>query len=340
MSQTSKKNKRSNDNTRPSPIITSPSGVKIQITAGNKLQHIRALARDPEITDAQFRALVVMVDTTNEGYGDQDNWGFSYQKYETLAVEIGKGESAAKRIVKELETGERKVGSGKLKKIVQGKVMLDAHRSGPKGGRSNVNKYWLRSWPTFAAVEDSAKGPAARPFTSGKGPVSDGKGPVSDSETVRFSDEKGPAARPDSPTPPYRHIYEDSPASANGGSGPVESFVEQDQSDAQPTPINDNQPEQDRPDAPSEGRIRKKFDEFWNAYPRKLEKDKDEAFREFRKIALSGEVKSAQIMEGLSIYRKSVSEPRYVVSPVKWLRERRWEEFAAMPRQSMRSMAI
>lgn len=67
MSHTYRNNKNSNDNTAPAKVIRSPDGTEIQITAGRKLQVIRSFASDPEITDAQFRTLVCIVDRLNEG---------------------------------------------------------------------------------------------------------------------------------------------------------------------------------------------------------------------------------------------------------------------------------
>lgn len=220
MPQKPRARRYSNEDKRQSQIFTSPDGIRMQITAGNKLQHIRALARDSQITDAQFRVLVLLVDTTDEGYGDQENWGFSYLKYETLAAEVGKSESAAKRIVKELETGERESGTGTRKKIIQGKVMLDAIRSGSKGGRSNVNKYSLRTWAQFAAVEETAKGPVDVVIEPENGSVRGEKGPVFERETVRFSGPKGPAAGPDSPVPTFKPT-QDSPESCRVESVPA-----------------------------------------------------------------------------------------------------------------------
>jgi hypothetical protein len=105
-------------------------------------------------------------------------------------------------------------------------------------------------------------------------------------------------------------------------------------------PINNVQSEQRKSDGPPEDQIWKRFNEFWNAFPRKLEKNKEETYKEFRLIALSGGVTSTEIMEGLSMYKESVSVPRYVVSPLKWLKERRWEEFAAMRRQAVRGKKV
>lgn len=143
MPQASTKNKPD------APIITSPDGVKIQITAGRKLQQIRAYARDPEITDAQFRVLAVTTDRTNEGYGsDETKWGRSYANYETLGEDTAKTPSAVKRIVHELETGEREVGTGKKKQIKSCTVALTVERD-ILANLETARKKQSRNWKRF-----------------------------------------------------------------------------------------------------------------------------------------------------------------------------------------------
>jgi hypothetical protein len=145
MSQNTAKNKNDNDNDRPAKVITSPDGTEILITAGRKLQQIRSFASDPEITDAQFRALVCIVDRLNEGHGsDQSRWGSAYPNFETLAKDIAKDERAAKRIVKELDKGQRQARSGGKTKLVQCKSVLNVQRSKDKDKRDGVNLYRLK----------------------------------------------------------------------------------------------------------------------------------------------------------------------------------------------------
>src|SRR3954447_8520830 len=123
------------------PILTSPEGVKIQVTAGRKLQEIRSYAEDPEITDAQFRALVCLVDRLNEGhFGDESRWGSAYPNYETLAKDIAKDARAAKRIIKEPKTGQREIRSKSgERKLVPCKAVLNV-KSTKKGKSDEVNE--------------------------------------------------------------------------------------------------------------------------------------------------------------------------------------------------------
>jgi hypothetical protein len=158
MSQTYRKNKNSNDTT-PAKIIISPDGTKIQITAGRKLQRIRSFASDPEITDAQFRALFCIVDRLNEGKEgtDESRWGSAYPNYDTLAKDIAKDERAARRIVKELEDGQRQTRSGGVTKLVPCKSVLNVRRSKDQDERDSVNEYRLNEWGAFA-IDGSGKG--------------------------------------------------------------------------------------------------------------------------------------------------------------------------------------
>lgn len=156
MSQNTAKNKNYN-NDRSAKIITSPDGTEIQITAGRKLRAIRSFARDTNITDAQFRALVCIVDRLNEGQGDEKRWGSAYPKFETLAQDIAKDERAAKRIVKELETGQRQTRSGRVTTLVPCKSVLTVQRSKDEDERNNVNLYRLKEWGAFA-INQSGEG--------------------------------------------------------------------------------------------------------------------------------------------------------------------------------------
>jgi hypothetical protein len=151
MSQTYRKNKNSNDTTL-AKVITSPDGTEIQITAGRKLQRIRSLASDPEITDAQFRALVCIIDRLNEGREgtDESRWGSAYPNFETLAKDIAKDERAAKRIIKELESGQRQTRSGGVTTLVPCKSVLTVQRSKDEDEKDNVNLYRLKEWGAFA----------------------------------------------------------------------------------------------------------------------------------------------------------------------------------------------
>ncbi|MCA1498100.1 helix-turn-helix domain-containing protein [Bradyrhizobium sp. NBAIM14] len=148
--KTGKNNKPANDNTR---VIKTPEGVEIQITAGRKLQQIRAFARDPDISDAQFRALVCIVDRLNEGKEgtDQSLWGSAYPSPETLAADMAKDERAARRIVKELRDGQRETRSKSgVRSFVPCKAVLSVENRKTADGHDDFNLIRLRTWEAFA----------------------------------------------------------------------------------------------------------------------------------------------------------------------------------------------
>lgn len=199
-------NKSKNDNTTPAKVITSPDGTKIQITAGRKLQVIRSFASDPEITDAQFRALVCIIDRLNEGKEgtDESRWGSAYPKFETLARDIAKDERAAKRIVTELEKGKRQTRSGGKTKSVPCKSVLAVQRSKDEGERDNVNEYRLIEWGAFA-IDASGQGAVTRKDEGAVTCKHEGKGAVTCQEGcghlqggMRSPVTKGAVTAPDS----------------------------------------------------------------------------------------------------------------------------------------------
>jgi hypothetical protein len=311
-------------------IITSPDGVRIKITEGRKLQQIREYARDPLITDAQFRLLAVMTDRTNEGYGsDETKWGYSYANYETLGDDTAKTPSAVKRMVQELETGKREVGTGKKKEIKECKVALSVKRDS-RPGRSKVNHYWQPDLNRIAAVEETEKGPAARPFPEKKGPVSDEKGSGFSDERVRFSGQKGPAARPDSSftDSPQRHTSQDSKSAY--GVCPDDSSI------GRKKEANDNKPvDIPKHKVPPDEVICQAFEALWNVYPRSI--NRDEAYEVFREIALTGSVTLREIIDGAKIYKQSCPELKYTPALANWLRKKRWGEFKNAKKNTCRA---
>jgi hypothetical protein len=345
MSQNTTKNKNIN-NDRPAKVITSPDGTEIQITAGRKLQAIRSFARDPDITDAQFRALVCIVDRLNEGQGsDESRWGSAYPKFETLAQDIAKDERAAKRIVKELETGQRQTRSGMVTTLVPCKSVLTVQRSKDEDERNNVNLYRLKEWGAFAIDQ------------SGEGAVTCKERCGHLQEGVRSPVREGAVTAPDSTHLLTSETHLTDPpqlAPASGERGPADGLDDRhlEQEDhrsretSQARASNDNQPVDDHSRSKEQPvpSYSPTFEGFWNAYPRKLEKDKPAAYSQWLEIKQAGGVTSDQIMCGLSVYKRAKREgdPNHVMFPVRWLKERRWTEFAAMPSGSNRrqTMAI
>ncbi len=105
MAQKARESKKSNDN-RPVQVITSPEGVKIQITAGNKWKFTRAVHRagKKQYSELQKQIMTILIDLTNEGYGpDLSKWGWAYPSFVKLAAECGCTPEAAKSNIKKLE---------------------------------------------------------------------------------------------------------------------------------------------------------------------------------------------------------------------------------------------
>ncbi|WP_316228322.1 hypothetical protein [Bradyrhizobium sp. SZCCHNR1039] len=311
------------EKSKSNPEFESPDGVRIQINrGGNKMQFVRDLCRNKKITPIQFRILVPLVDTSNEGTDDdRSRWGKSWLSLENLAKESGCSKRAVEKNLPKLEAAD----------IV--KVWRDLDDDGrPTGGKSNVNEYWLYGWNKFGAVVEDGNSERRSPFEDGNSERGTSKQRTADQQTANAGPGNSEQRSPDSTYRPYSKTQPKDPtqaAPASGERGPAGGLNDQDQTSNHPS-ANDN-------DTPEEAHIRKCFNDFWALYPRKI--GKDEAFREFRKIAMSGEVSSAEIMRGLSMYRKSIerSEPRFVLGPARWLRERRWGEFSAMPSQTLRS---
>jgi len=91
-----------------------------------------------------------------------------------------------------------------------------------------------------------------------------------------------------------------------------------------PTPKNNNIKEEQVKNNKSE----ELFNEFWNAYPRKL--DKAKAFRAF-KSALK-RTKFEDILAGVIAYRNDPKrDPDFTKYPATWLNNDSWENAAALP---------
>lgn len=224
MSQKSQKNKHVNDNT---PAFTSPDGILVRINrGGNKIQFIRDLCRNEEITHVQFRILVPLVDMSNEGtHEDSGRWGKAWMSVETLAKESGCSERAVQDNMPLLEAAG----------IV--KVKRDLTDDGkPKGGRSNVNEFWLTGWNKFGAVvEDEKKGARGAPFGEKE------RVHAAPDKGARGS-EKGAHRAPDSTYRPYAETQpKDSTAAASGERGPAAVDLSFDGSEQKPEPANGNE---------------------------------------------------------------------------------------------------
>ncbi|QPF85509.1 hypothetical protein IC762_04025 [Bradyrhizobium genosp. L] len=311
------------------PVLTSPEGVKIQITAGRKLQMIRSYADDPEITDAQFRALVCITDRLNEGRsGDESRWGSAYPNYKTLAKDIAKDERAAKRIVNELETGQRETRCKGETKLVPCKAVLNVKRT-KKGKSDEVNEYRLKNWGAFAVA---CGGAFTAPPQPEEGAVTGEEGCGHLSEGVRSPVDEGAFTAPNSSHGPRSETHPKDPpqsALASGKRRPAVGSVDNDH--PQSKPANENL----LVDWPTDWR-----DQFWNAYPKR--KNTKAAEAALVSVAKSG-VKFEPVLIAARRHGQEVSDRQFCADPVKWIADKPWLDNAKAREQARRallSMAI
>lgn len=331
MKQSSKKSKSNSE----APILTSPEGVKIQITAGRKLQMIRSFAHDPEITDAQFRALVCITDRLNEGRtGDESRWGSAYPNYETIAKDIAKDVRSAKRVIKELETGQRETNpKNGERKLVPCKAVLNVKRT-KNGDADESNEYRLKNWGAFAVA--SRDGAFTAPPQSEEGAVTGQEGCGHPSKGVRSPVDESPVTAPDSSHGPRSETHPKDPsqsAPASGERGPAVDLND----DRQPSkPANDNPQVEPWPDD-----IEVLVDKFQSYYPKGGDRSKiAEALEEIRR---EGKAEFEDILRGASNYKRenAGTEPKYLKNPENFLKERLWTGYQQDHRQRPRpAMAI
>ncbi|WP_038378648.1 helix-turn-helix domain-containing protein [Bradyrhizobium elkanii] len=150
MTYKSRENNRSDYNT--DPVVISPDGVHIQITAGNKWKFNRAVQRDVTglYSRLQKDIMTILIDSTNEGFGsDRSRWGYAYPGFERLAAECGCTRRAVIENIAKLE--QKKVLTVKRS---AGKRASGKRDQGGGGGRNKSNMYFLRGWNEFGRVEN------------------------------------------------------------------------------------------------------------------------------------------------------------------------------------------
>ncbi|MBB4426587.1 hypothetical protein GGD66_005157 [Bradyrhizobium sp. CIR48] len=301
-----KKNKQDN------PAFKSPDGDLIQINrGGNKMQFIRDLCRNEKITHVQFRMLVPLVDMSNEGtHEDSELWGKAWMKVETLAKESGCSERAVQNNMPLLEAAG----------IV--KVRRDLTDDGrPKGGRSNVNEYWLPGWNKFGAVDESENGERGAPSGKSERVQPAPETVQSAPETVQPAPEKGAPAAHDSADAPFSKTPpKDTPqaAAASGERGPVGSLDD----DRQSKPATEDAKIEPWPDD-----INVMVDKFLSYYPKGGDRTKiAQALEEIRR---EGKTEFRDILRGASNYKRenASTDPQWIKNPENFLRNRLWTGF-------------
>ncbi|MEY9742798.1 hypothetical protein ABIF65_002172 [Bradyrhizobium japonicum] len=318
------------------PVLTSPEGVKIQITAGRKLQMIRSYAEDLEITDAQFRALVCITDRLNEGRsGDESRWGSSYPNYETLAKDIAKDERAAKRIIKALKTGQREIRSKSgERKLVPCKAVLNV-KSTKKGKSDEVNEYRLKNWGAFAVAP--AEGAFTASQQSDEGAVTGQEGCGDLSEGVRSPVHESPVTAPDSSQGPGSETQPKDPTQAAPASGERGPDVGSDDR------IDTTPPEDCQSRETQQGKVvqdnqkddrhleqyRKAGEKIWLMFHKAPVDQHDEFIKLFVELAQAGEINSSEeVRYGLMCHLRD-TEPKWQKSPVNFLTKRVWKTYRA-----------
>ncbi|MFK4644515.1 hypothetical protein ABIF96_003089 [Bradyrhizobium ottawaense] len=318
------------------PILTSPEGVKIQITAGRKLQVIRSYAEDPEITDAQFRALVCLVDRLNEGRsGDERRWGSAYPNYETLAKDIAKDARAAKRIIKELKTGQREIRSKSgERKLVPCKAVLNV-KSTKKGKSDEVNEYRLKKWGAFAvtsgedvftASPQSEEGEATGQEGCGD-PSGGGRSPLDERPVTAPNSSHGPRSETHPKDPPQS-------APTSGERGPdvgsdewIEITLTEDRRSRETQEdkvVQDNQKDDGRLE-----QYQKAAEKIWLMFHKAPVEQHDGFIELFVELAQAGEIKnSEEVRYGLMCHLRD-TEPKWQKYPVNFLKKRVWKTYRA-----------
>ncbi|MCW2358853.1 MULTISPECIES: helix-turn-helix domain-containing protein [Bradyrhizobium] len=153
MTYKSRENNRSDNNT--DSVITTPDGVRIQITAGNKWKFNRAVQRDVTglYSRLQKDIMTILIDSTNEGFGsDRSRWSYAYPGFERLAAECGCTRRAVIENIAKLEQ----------KKVLTVKRSAGQRASGKKdqgggGGRNKSNMYFLHGWNEFGRLENGER---------------------------------------------------------------------------------------------------------------------------------------------------------------------------------------
>ncbi|MFC0243574.1 hypothetical protein [Rhodopseudomonas telluris] len=296
-----KKYKHHNDNHE--AVIKSPDGIDIKITPGAKWKFTRAVMRDQTLSDLQKLVLILLIDKTNEGFGkNPEMFGYAYLGVKAIAKEVGKrDERSVKRVLRELRTGEI-IDQKTMEVRETRKIWLTVMGDG-KGGRSAVNRYWLKDWNKFGAVApapddgDMEDSEAARKVASAQR-----KGDIDARQRVTSMRLKVTSTQRDSDTMP--------PDSS------------------QDTPLQHTSKEYTQENSPQQ-RDRAEYwpdnawDQFWDLFPNKTAKKIAEA--SFNKVSEAGSVEFADLMEGLRLYVNK-DDFREWCMPSTWLDQGRWED--------------
>ncbi|UPT99424.1 helix-turn-helix domain-containing protein [Bradyrhizobium barranii subsp. apii] len=319
------RNERSR-NGNATPAFKSPDGVRIKINrGGNKMQFVRDLCRNDEITAIQFRILVPLVDTSNEGTDDDHSrWGKSWLSLEKLARESGCSKRAVEKNLPKLE----KIGI-----LVVARDLNDEGR--PTGGKSHVNEYWLPGWNKFGAIsEDMGENEVRSSPADKSGERETTKQRTAAQRTANARPVNSEGCSPDSTSSPNQETQPKDPTKAapkSCESEPAGGLA--DDHHPRPNPANDNNEIGSWPDDI--------VDRFQSLYPKGGDRSKiSEALEEIRR---EGKTEFHDILRGVSNYRRENADtpPKFMAAPENFLMRRLWMGYQRDNRPRPRpSMAI
>ncbi|GEC14655.1 hypothetical protein [Nitrobacter winogradskyi] len=324
-----KKSTKSNSET---PVITSPDGVQIQITAGRKWKFCRHYMRSDR-TPLQKNIMIVLIDMTNEGTGENAaRFGLAYPSIETLAKETGSSKSGVKK------------GLDGLKALGDLKLMGEKKS---QGGRDKVNEYWLPGWNEFGLISDidgnrshsdtfSERETGHSETETGHSRTKTGH---SETETGHSEDINRSHSGPDSSSEsPQRSTSSESPhrntsshsKSASGG-GPVDDDVSD--RPTSETIANDN-------DAKKVAEYQRAAVRVWNVFQKAPIKEYEEFVSLFVELVQAKEITSSQdVISSLRAYQ-DCTDLKYQMNPVRFLKERKWKEYRPVKKKLKMATAI
>ena len=320
--KTERNSKPANDNT---PVIKTPEGVEIQITAGRKLQQIRAFARDPDISDAQFRALVCIIDRLNEGKEgtDQSLWGSAYPTPETLAADMAKDERAARRIVKELRDGQRETRSKNgVRSLVPCKAVLIVENRKTPDGHDDFNLTRLRSWDSFAVghLSTGRRPPVNNEQRAGGSHLSDDGGHLSTMNGSPVKDQQVTA--PDSSQLLTPETQPKNPPQSGSAPGAID-LGSIDGSGAKPKHGNEGEFQPADYNWPDDWK-----EQFWNAFP--VRKNVQAAEIKLISLAKAGVPMKPLLVaarrHGKELIRNGILNTAFCKNPVSWMDDEPWKD--------------
>jgi hypothetical protein len=149
-------NEKIEGNSKPTPIIESPDGIRIQISTSNKMKFRNAVHADRDLPEMMKSILYFLIDKTNEGYGDEpQRFGWAYPLPKTIAEHFGCTERTVWTNLVALEDGVTKRGV-----TIPERWRIRVNRHGQMkrkgGGRNKRSWYFLSAWHEFGAVEKPA----------------------------------------------------------------------------------------------------------------------------------------------------------------------------------------